>query len=162
MAPPSVLMVGTGEYTTGFVAGSASTSDKKVGVVGLTCNYKRFFLLLILGLPFCSTSDPTRLTTPLLQYSTSDDEAKYPHSPWSEYPGENSLRYDNTWNRTSNEHTTDSTFHSHHTRATRKPIQMHTREPSTHYRPDPPSPSSPRTRHTTTSHGMRSNGRSTS
>ncbi|KAI5301568.1 hypothetical protein KEM56_001591 [Ascosphaera pollenicola] len=36
MAPPSVLMVGTGEYTTGFVGGGASTSDKKVGVVGLT------------------------------------------------------------------------------------------------------------------------------
>ncbi|EXJ92551.1 oxidoreductase [Capronia epimyces CBS 606.96] len=36
MAPPAVLMVGTGEYTTGFVAGAASTSDKKVGVVGLT------------------------------------------------------------------------------------------------------------------------------
>ena len=29
-------MVGSGEYTTGFVGGSASTSDKKVGVVGLT------------------------------------------------------------------------------------------------------------------------------
>lgn len=31
-------MVGTGEYTTGYVAstGSASTSDKKIGVVGLT------------------------------------------------------------------------------------------------------------------------------
>jgi hypothetical protein len=28
--------VGTGEYTTGFVGGGASTSDKKVGVVGLT------------------------------------------------------------------------------------------------------------------------------
>ncbi|KAJ4511751.1 hypothetical protein HRR83_004211 [Exophiala dermatitidis] len=36
MAPPAVLMVGTGEYTTGFVAGAQSTSDKKVGVVGLT------------------------------------------------------------------------------------------------------------------------------
>ncbi|GAB1194569.1 hypothetical protein APSETT444_003815 [Aspergillus pseudonomiae] len=36
MAPPSVLMVGTGEYTTGYVGGTASTSDKKVGVVGLT------------------------------------------------------------------------------------------------------------------------------
>ena len=36
MAPVNVLMVGTGEYTTGFVGGSASTSDKKVGVVGLT------------------------------------------------------------------------------------------------------------------------------
>ncbi|EZF35021.1 hypothetical protein TMEN_2478 [Trichophyton mentagrophytes] len=36
MAPPDVLMVGTGEYTTGFVGGAASTSDKKVGVVGLT------------------------------------------------------------------------------------------------------------------------------
>lgn len=52
MAPPSVLMVslllwqkrikltgqqvGTGEYTTGFVGGGASGSDKKVGVVGLT------------------------------------------------------------------------------------------------------------------------------
>ncbi|KAF3491711.1 D-galacturonic acid reductase [Arthroderma uncinatum] len=36
MAPADVLMVGTGEYTTGFVGGTASTSDKKVGVVGLT------------------------------------------------------------------------------------------------------------------------------
>ncbi|PKY08337.1 NAD(P)-binding protein [Aspergillus campestris IBT 28561] len=36
MAPPNVLMVGTGEYTTGYVGGTASKSDKKVGVVGLT------------------------------------------------------------------------------------------------------------------------------
>ena len=35
MAPPSVLMVGTGEYTTGFVGGGQSTSDKKIGVVAL-------------------------------------------------------------------------------------------------------------------------------
>lgn len=28
--------VGTGEYTTGFVGGGMSGSDKKVGVVGLT------------------------------------------------------------------------------------------------------------------------------
>ena len=28
--------MGTGEYTTGFVGGGASKSDKKVGVVGLT------------------------------------------------------------------------------------------------------------------------------
>jgi D-galacturonate reductase len=36
VAPLNVLMVGTGEYTTGFVGGGASGSDKKVGVVGLT------------------------------------------------------------------------------------------------------------------------------
>lgn len=36
MAPLNVLMVGTGEYTTGFVGGGMSGSDKKVGVVGLT------------------------------------------------------------------------------------------------------------------------------
>src|ERR1700761_8377046 len=30
------LKVGTGEYTTGFVNGAPSGSDKKVGVVGLT------------------------------------------------------------------------------------------------------------------------------
>jgi hypothetical protein len=36
MAPLNVCMVGTGEYTTGFVGGGASGSDKKVGVVGLT------------------------------------------------------------------------------------------------------------------------------
>ncbi|EFZ04428.1 hypothetical protein MHUMG1_07830 [Metarhizium humberi] len=36
MAPPNVLMIGTGEYTTGFVGTGASGSDKKVGVVGLT------------------------------------------------------------------------------------------------------------------------------
>ncbi|KAI1479740.1 hypothetical protein K445DRAFT_322045 [Daldinia sp. EC12] len=35
-SPLNVLMVGTGEYTTGFVGGGASGSDKKVGVVGLT------------------------------------------------------------------------------------------------------------------------------
>ncbi|CZS90751.1 probable NAD binding Rossmann fold oxidoreductase [Rhynchosporium agropyri] len=34
--PLNVLMVGTGEYTTGFVGTGASGSDKKVGVVGLT------------------------------------------------------------------------------------------------------------------------------
>jgi len=36
MKPLNVLMVGTGEYTTGFVGGGASGSDKKVGVVGLS------------------------------------------------------------------------------------------------------------------------------
>ncbi|KXT14692.1 hypothetical protein AC579_6371 [Pseudocercospora musae] len=37
MAPPlNVCMVGTGEYTTGFVGGGQSGSDKKVGVVGLS------------------------------------------------------------------------------------------------------------------------------
>lgn len=32
---PDVLMIGTGEYTTGYVHGSSSQSDKKIGVVGL-------------------------------------------------------------------------------------------------------------------------------
>lgn len=32
----TATQVGTGEYTTGFVGGGASGSDKKVGVVGLT------------------------------------------------------------------------------------------------------------------------------
>lgn len=32
---PTVLAVGTGEYTTGFVGGTSSPSDKKLGVVGL-------------------------------------------------------------------------------------------------------------------------------
>ncbi|KAI5812485.1 hypothetical protein BZA77DRAFT_324033 [Pyronema omphalodes] len=36
MAPVNVLMVGTGEYTTGWVGNGASGSDKKVGVVGLS------------------------------------------------------------------------------------------------------------------------------
>ncbi len=36
MAPLNVCMIGTGEYTTGFVGGGQSGSDKKVGVVGLT------------------------------------------------------------------------------------------------------------------------------
>ncbi|RDA94205.1 hypothetical protein CP533_0629 [Ophiocordyceps camponoti-saundersi (nom. inval.)] len=36
MKPLNVVMMGTGEYTTGFVGGAASASDKKVGVVGLT------------------------------------------------------------------------------------------------------------------------------
>ncbi|GMH93359.1 hypothetical protein TrVE_jg14329 [Triparma verrucosa] len=34
--PPSVLMVGTGEYTTGYVGGTASDSDKGAGVVALS------------------------------------------------------------------------------------------------------------------------------
>ena len=33
---PSVLMIGTGEYTTGYVHNAASTSDKGAGVVALT------------------------------------------------------------------------------------------------------------------------------
>ncbi len=36
MTPVNVLMVGTGEYTTGFVGGKASSSDKGAGVVALT------------------------------------------------------------------------------------------------------------------------------
>lgn len=32
----NVLMVGTGEYTTGYVGGTASDSDKGAGVVALT------------------------------------------------------------------------------------------------------------------------------
>ncbi|KJZ71456.1 hypothetical protein HIM_09180 [Hirsutella minnesotensis 3608] len=36
MKPLNVLMIGTGEYTTGYVGTGASASDKKVGVVGLT------------------------------------------------------------------------------------------------------------------------------
>ncbi|KAF7544030.1 hypothetical protein G7Z17_g10274 [Cylindrodendrum hubeiense] len=36
MEPLNVLMVGTGEYTTGWVGTGASGSDKKVGVVGLS------------------------------------------------------------------------------------------------------------------------------
>jgi len=34
--PPDVLMIGTGEYTTGYVHGKQSGSDKKIGVVALT------------------------------------------------------------------------------------------------------------------------------
>lgn len=33
MAPVNVLMVGTGEYTTGYVGGTQSTSDKKVSTI---------------------------------------------------------------------------------------------------------------------------------
>ncbi|KAI9838032.1 MAG: hypothetical protein M1819_006186 [Sarea resinae] len=36
MAPLNVCMIGTGEYTTGFVGTGASQSDKKIGVVALT------------------------------------------------------------------------------------------------------------------------------
>jgi len=36
MAPVNVLMVGTGEYTTGYTGSGATGSDKKCGVVGLT------------------------------------------------------------------------------------------------------------------------------
>eukprot|EP01031_Cornospumella_fuschlensis_P039512 gene39512-48107_t len=32
----NVLMIGTGEYTTGYVHGAASDSDKSAGVVALT------------------------------------------------------------------------------------------------------------------------------
>ncbi len=36
MNPPNVLMVGTGEYTTGYVQGSVAAADKKAGVIGVT------------------------------------------------------------------------------------------------------------------------------
>ncbi len=36
MSKMSVLMVGTGEYTTGYVSGAEAASDKKAGVVGVT------------------------------------------------------------------------------------------------------------------------------
>ena len=34
---PNVLMLGTGEYTTGFTGSGASNSDKSTGVVALVC-----------------------------------------------------------------------------------------------------------------------------
>lgn len=36
MHQPNVLMVGTGEYTTGYVAGSTAAADKRAGVIGIT------------------------------------------------------------------------------------------------------------------------------
>lgn len=36
MSKMSVLMVGTGEYTTGYVPGSQAAADKKTGVIGVT------------------------------------------------------------------------------------------------------------------------------
>ena len=36
MSLPKVLVLGTGEYVTGFVNGAESTSDKGPGVIGLT------------------------------------------------------------------------------------------------------------------------------
>ena len=36
MRQPNALMIGTGEYTTGFVHDKASGSDKAAGVVALT------------------------------------------------------------------------------------------------------------------------------
>ena len=36
MKKVNVLMVGTGEYTTGYINGKASDSDKGAGVVALT------------------------------------------------------------------------------------------------------------------------------
>lgn len=36
MSKMSILMVGTGEYTTGYVQGSTAAADKKAGVIGVT------------------------------------------------------------------------------------------------------------------------------
>ena len=36
MTTIDALMIGTGEYTTGYVHGAAAQSDKGAGVVGLT------------------------------------------------------------------------------------------------------------------------------
>ncbi|MBM3210935.1 gfo/Idh/MocA family oxidoreductase, partial [Candidatus Poribacteria bacterium] len=36
MSPVDALMIGTGEYTTGYVHEKASSSDKSAGVVALT------------------------------------------------------------------------------------------------------------------------------
>ena len=36
MSKINVIMIGTGEYTTGYVHGAAADSDKRAGVVGLT------------------------------------------------------------------------------------------------------------------------------
>ncbi len=36
MSPVNALMIGTGEYTTGYVHEKASASDKSAGVIALT------------------------------------------------------------------------------------------------------------------------------
>ena len=48
MSRPSVLMVGTGEYTTGYVHDGASGSDKSAGVVALS--YLGFAGFVVLAL----------------------------------------------------------------------------------------------------------------
>ena len=39
--PPNALCVGTGEYSTGYVDGQASASDKGAGVIGLSLFHQR-------------------------------------------------------------------------------------------------------------------------
>ncbi len=41
LPPPNALCVGTGEYTTGYVGGQASGSDKSAGVIGLSLFHLR-------------------------------------------------------------------------------------------------------------------------
>lgn len=155
MAPPAVLMVGTGEYTTGFVSGAASTSDKKVGVVGLTRKSFVIFeqqpstqhtrsaqvvamLSLFMGRAIIacrSTANTMELIcgglTRKVQSSISADEEKYQTCPWQACLVRNSPPSDNICKRTSRKRTMDWTYLSSLSPLTTNPIHNPTRQPST-------------------------------
>ena len=53
---PNVLLVGTGEYTTGLVNGQPSNSDKAAGIIGLTVFHLRHRGLTGPRIGLCGTS----------------------------------------------------------------------------------------------------------
>lgn len=148
MAPLNVCMVGTGEYTTGFVGGGMSGSDKKVGVVGLT-----LFDLRKRGkvgkLSMVGTSGTKYGMLSIDGIAATDEHA-------------GSQRSASISTRTSHRLTMASTLPSIPFLATKRETQKHTRRPSTPCLRETLSQSSHQIQHTTQSHSMLSNERSMS
>jgi len=140
MEPLNVLMVGTGEYTTGFVGGGASESDKKVGVVGLSMfdlrrrgKVGKLGMVGVNGTKFPAIREETRfmllsMVLTRLQGSISIRTSRWPTTAW--------------------------TRHSNRTLRTLPKTRTPTRPPSMPSSPAMPSPSLHLIRHTTQSLSM--------
>ena len=130
MAPLNVCMVGTGEYTTGFVGGGQSGSDKKVGVVGLT-----LFDLRRRG----------KVGKLSMAGTTGNKYAPRKHYMFSLMGAHTSAdfqAYESTFIRTSPKRTMVWTRPSIHSQAMKSEIRRHTEKPSMHCRLAMQSPSS--------------------
>lgn len=153
MAPPSVLMVGaieqhprlkwrlmndqvgTGEYTTGFVGGGASGSDKKVGVVGLTMfDLRRRGKVGDLSMVGVSGKKFAGIRKRAIREEERIKVILNSHSSQATIFIATSPKYTTAW-----------TPPSPPSQPTTKPTQTPTRPPSTPSPRAPPSPSSPQT-----------------
>lgn len=142
--------MGTGEYTTGYVGGAASGSDKKVGVVGLSLfdlrrrgKVGKLSMVGVSGAKFPGIR--TYIYIPVIDWRVSANKSMQASIS----------------KRTSQKPTTASMSPSTHSQPITSPTPTPTKQPLMPLSPVPPLPFSLQTRPTTQLHYMPSSARST-